>query len=152
TLRNSSAANGVPVPTVHVLIDFDKYARIFTKGVPTCDPSKIQKTPTEVPLPECKPALIGHGKAKASTPAGEQVLVADQVVTAFNGTPRGGKPVILLHSYGTKPTVTTLVLNGTVSNFNREGYGPRLDLEVPKIAGGAGALTDFTVTINKKYR
>lgn len=152
TLRNSSTANGVPVPTVRVQIDFDKNARIFTKGIPTCDPSKIQNTSTEIALRECRPARIGSGKAKASIPVGEQVFVADQTVTAFNGKPKGGKPVLLLHSYGTKPTVTTLVLTGTVTNYNRQGYGPRLDLEVPKIAGGAGALTDFTVTINKKYR
>jgi len=152
TLRNSSTSNGVPVPTTNVVIDFDKNAKIFTKGVPTCNPAKVQNVSTEVALRECGRAKIGSGQAKADIPVGEQVFVAEQTVTAFNGTPRGGKPVILLHTYGTKPTVTTLVLNGTVTNRNREGYGPRLDLEVPKIAGGAGALTDFTVTINKKYR
>jgi hypothetical protein len=152
TLRNSSTANGVPVPTVHVVLDFDKNAKIFTKGLPTCDPAKLQNVSTEIALRECRPAKIGGGKAKASIPVGEQVFVADQTVTAFNGKPKGGIPTILLHTYGTKPTVTTLVLNGTVTNINKEGYGPRLDLEVPKIAGGAGALTDFTVTINKKYR
>ncbi len=153
TLSNQSKANGVPVPTVHVLLDFDKNAKIFTKGIPTCNPSKIQNVSTEIALRECGRAKIGSGKAKALIPVGEQVFVADQTVTAFNGTPKGGKPTILLHTYGTKPTVTTLVLNGTVTNLNgKEGYGPRLDLEVPKIAGGAGALTNFTVTINKKYR
>jgi hypothetical protein len=152
TLSNQSKANGVPVPTVRVQIDFDKNARIFTKGVPTCNPAKLQNVSTEIALRECSRAKIGSGKAKALIPVGEQVFVADQTVTAFNGTPRGGKPVILLHTYGTKPTVTTLVLNGTVTNYNKQGYGPRLDLEVPKIAGGAGALTNFTVTINKKYR
>ena len=29
---------------------------------------------------------------------------------------------------------------------------PRLDLEVPLIAGGQGALTDFNVKISKKYK
>jgi hypothetical protein len=152
TLSSSSAANGVPVPTVHVVIDFDKNAKIFTKGIPTCDPAKVQNTSTEIALRECGKAKLGSGKATALIPVGGQVFAAEQTVTAFNGTPKGGKPVILLHSYGTKPSVTTLVLVGTVSNYNREGYGPRLDLEVPKIAGGAGALTNFSVTINKKYR
>jgi hypothetical protein len=152
TLRTSSAPNGVPVPTVHVVIDFDKNTKIFTKGLPTCNPSKVQNVSTEIALRECRRAIIGRGKATALIPVGEQVFTADQTVTAFNGTPKGGKPVIILHSYGTKPTVTTLVLIGTVTNYNKQGYGPRLDLEVPKIAGGAGALTDFTVTINKRFR
>jgi hypothetical protein len=152
TLSNQSSKNGVPVPTVHVVIDFDKNARIFAKGIPTCNPAKVQNSSTEIALRECNRAKIGSGKAKASIPVGEQVFVAEQTVTAFNGTPKGGKPVIILHTYGTKPIVTTLVLIGTVTNYNKQGYGPRLDLEVPKIAGGAGALTNFTVTINKKYR
>jgi hypothetical protein len=135
-----------------VVIDFDKNLRIFTKGLPTCDPAKVQSVSTEIAERECGRAKIGSGKATALIPVGEQVFVAEQVVTAFNGTPKGGKPVIVLHSYGTKPTVTTLVLIGTVSNYNKQGYGPRLDLEVPKIAGGAGALTNFTVTIKKNYR
>lgn len=152
TLSNQSASNGVPVPTVHVVIDFDKNAKIFTKGLPTCDPSKVQNVSTEAALQFCGKAKIGSGKATALIPVGSQVLAAEQTVTAFNGTPKGGKPVLILHSYGTKPTVTTLVLVGTVINYNKQGYGPRLDLEVPKIAGGAGALTNFQVTINKRYR
>jgi hypothetical protein len=152
TLSNPTKSNGVPVPTVHVVVDFDKNARIFTKGLPTCNPAKLQNVSTEIALRECGRAKIGGGSAKALIPVGEQVFVADQTVTAFNGTLRGSTPTILLHSYGTKPSVTTLVLNGTVTNYNRQGYGPRLDLEVPKIAGGNGALTEFTVTINKRYR
>lgn len=152
TLSNQAAPNGVPVPTVNVVIDFDKNAKIFTKGIPTCNPSKVQNTSTEIAERECGKAKIGKGKATALIPVGSQVFVAEQTVTAFNGQPKGGKPVVILHSYGTKPTVTTLVLVGTVSNYGKQGYGPRLDIDVPKIAGGAGALTKFQVKIEKKYR
>ncbi len=153
TLRNPSASNGVPVPTVEVLIDFDRNTRIFTRGLPTCDPSKVQNVSTEVGRRKCRRAIIGYGKATALIPINGQVFTAKQTVTAFNGTPtEDGKPRIVLQSYGTKPTVTTLVLKGPVTHYNRQGYGPRLELEVPKIAGGAGALTDFKVTINKRWR
>jgi hypothetical protein len=73
-------------------------------------------------------------------------------VTAFNGVPQGGKPVILLHTYGTTPVQTTLVLTGKVSNLNKEGFGPRLDVEVPLIAGGTGALIYFNAKIDHKYK
>jgi hypothetical protein len=62
-------------------------------------------------------------------------------VTAFNRVPQNGKPVVLLHAYGTTPVQTTLVLVGVVSNNGREGYGPRLDVTIPPIAGGSGAIT-----------
>jgi hypothetical protein len=152
TKLTSSAASGVPSPTTNVVIDFDKNATIFTKGIPTCDPAKLQNQSTEVALQQCGSAKIGSGTAEALLPVGAKVFTVNQVVTAFNGVPKGGKPVVILHSYGTTPIQTALVLIGTVSNFNKEGFGPRLDVDVPLIAGGQGALTYFNVKIDKKYK
>lgn len=152
TKLTTSAASGVPSPTTRVVLDFDKNAKLFTKGIPTCDPAKLQSTSTEVAKQQCGSAMIGSGTAAALLPVGEKIYTVNQVVTAFNGIPQGGKPVVILHTYGTTPIQTTLVLVGTVSNYNKEGYGPRLDLTVPLIAGGQGALTDFNVKISKKYK
>jgi hypothetical protein len=148
---STTAANGVPSPAVRAVVDFDKNARLFTKGLPTCDPAKVQNNSTEAALAVCGKAKIGSGTASALLPVGSQVFPVSQTVTAFNGVPKGGKPVVILHTYGTNPVQTTLVLVGKVISLNKEGYGPRLDLEVPLIAGGAGALTDFQVKIDKKY-
>jgi hypothetical protein len=147
----TTAANGVPSPAVRATIDFDKGARINTKGLPTCNPSLLQSTSTEIAEEKCGKAKIGTGVAQALIPAGSRVYPAEQKVTAFNGVPVGGKPTVLLHTYGTTPVQATFVLIGTVTNFNKEGYGPRLDVQIPLIAGGTGALTDFQVTINKKF-
>ncbi|HEX8752978.1 MAG TPA: hypothetical protein VF731_06125 [Solirubrobacterales bacterium] len=152
THLTTSAASGVPVPTTHVQIDFDKGTQIFTKGVPTCNASKLQSTSTEVAIQACKSAVIGSGKAHALLAVGGKIYDVDQTVTAFNGVPQGGKPVILLHTYGTTPVQTTLVLTGKVTNLNKEGFGPRLDVEVPLIAGGTGVLTDFQVKVKKDYK
>lgn len=152
TKLSTSASTGVPVPTTHVQIDFDKNTKIFTKGVPTCDSSKLQSTSTEVAEQQCKSAIIGRGHAAALLVVGGKVYDVAQTVTAFNGVPQGGKPVILLHTYGTTPVQTTLVLTGKVSNLNKEGFGPRLDVEVPLIAGGTGVLTEFQVKVDKKYK
>jgi len=151
-LSNPVAANGVPVPTTDVRVDFDRSTRIFTKGVPRCDAAKLQNASTEVALQKCGRARIGKGTARALLPVGQQVFVVKQRVTAFNGRPKGRKPVVLLHTYGTEPIQTALVLVGTVRNYYKQGFGPRLDVEVPLIAGGAGALTYFNVKIDKKYK
>lgn len=152
TQLTSSAAGGFPSPTTHVVIDFDKNAKVFSKGVPTCDAAVLQNTSTEVALQKCGSAKIGGGTGQAVINLGGRLVPAPATVTAFNGVPKGGRTVVLLHTYATTPVQTTLVLNGVVSNYNKEGYGPRLDVEVPLIAGGQGALTDFNVTINKKYK
>jgi hypothetical protein len=148
---STTAANGVPSPAVHATLDFDKNATIFTKGIPTCNPAKLQNTSTEIAERECGRAKIGSGKASALLPVGAQVFPVEQTVTVFNGVPKGGKPVVILHTYGTTPVQTTLILSGPVSRINKEGYGPRIDLEVPLLAGGTGALTGFQVKIDKKF-
>jgi hypothetical protein len=150
--QNPTAANGVPSPAIQAVVDFDKNASLFTKGVPTCDPSKLQSTSTEAALTACGKAKIGSGSGEALLPVGGKVFPEPTVITAFNGVPQGGKPVVLLHAYGSAPVQTTLILVGTVSNYGKEGYGPRLDVEIPKIAGGTGAITKFSVAINKRFK
>lgn len=143
--------NGVPSPAIHATIDFDKNATLFTKGLPTCNPAKVINQSTEAAEQACGNAKIGSGHAVALLRS-SKVYEVPQVVTAFNGTPKGGKPTVILHTYGTVPLQASVVLVGTVSNLNKEGYGPRLDLEVPLIAGGTGSLTEFEVKISKKWR
>lgn len=149
---STTAANGVPVPAVRAVVDFPKGTSIFTKGIPTCDANKLQSISTEAALSACSSAKIGGGAATVLLPVGEKVFTEPTTVTAFNSAPQGGKPVVLLHVYGAAPVQTTQVLVGVVSNYGKEGYGPRLDVSIPLIAAGSGALTDFQVTINKKYR
>jgi hypothetical protein len=151
TKVTTSNPTGVPSPAVRVVVDFDKNVRLFTKGLPTCSTNQLQNTSTEVAEQQCSKAKIGSGHASALLPVGSKVFPAAQVVTAYNGVPKGGKPTVILHSFGTVPVQTTLILNGVVSNYNKEGYGPRLDVEVPLIAGGAGALLEFNVKIDKKF-
>jgi hypothetical protein len=146
-----SDPNGVPVPAVRAIVDFPKDVTLFSKGYPTCDPTVLQNTSTEVALEACKKAQIGSGTASALLPVGTKVFPVAQTVTAFNGVPQGGKPSIVLHAYGTTPTQTTLVLVGTVTRLNKEGFGPRLDINVPLLAGGTGALTGFHVKIFKTF-
>jgi hypothetical protein len=143
--------NGVPVPAVRAIIDFDRSMSIFSRGYPTCGAGELQNTSTETALRLCKHAKIGGGAATAVIPIGEKVFVESLTVTAFNGKPQGGRTVVLLHSYGRAPVQTTAVLVGVVTRYDREGYGPRLDVSIPLIAGGVGALTDFHTGIFKTF-
>jgi hypothetical protein len=146
----TTAASGVPSPAVHDVIDFDQNLALTTKGLPTCNAAKLQNTTTEAAESACGPAKIGSGSAITLLPL--SIFYNEPTkVTAFNGVPQGGKPVVLLHAYGTSPIQTTIVLVGTVSDYGKEGYGPRLDVIVPPIAGGIGVITDFKVKIQKSW-
>jgi hypothetical protein len=152
TLTTSTTdPSGVPSPAIHAVIDFDRNARLYTKGLPTCDSGKLQNQSTETANRVCGNAKIGSGHAVAYLKSGKTYEVP-QTVTAFNGIPKGGKPTIILHAYGTTPLQASLVLEGTVSNYNKEGYGPRLDLNIPLLAAGTGALKEFNVKIDKHWR
>jgi hypothetical protein len=146
-----SDPNGVPVPAVKAVVDFPKDLSIFSKGYPTCDDAVLQNASTEVALQECKKAKIGVGAGTALLPVGTKVFPVTTTITAFNGVPQGGKPVILLHTYSEKPVTTTIVLIGVVKRYNKQGFGPRLDVTIPLLAGGAGALTGFEVKVFKKF-
>ncbi|OJU86325.1 MAG: hypothetical protein BGO11_03165 [Solirubrobacterales bacterium 70-9] len=146
----TNPASPAPSPAVHDVIDFDQNLSLASKGLPTCNAAKLQNTSTEAAERACGNAIIGKGEATTLLPLGT-LYTEPTVVTAFNGVPQGGKPVVLLHAYGTSPVQTTLVLVGVVSNYNKEGYGPRLDVTIPPIAGGSGAITDFKVTIKKSW-
>jgi len=146
----TGATSGIPSPAVHDIIDFDQNLSLATKGLPTCSASELQNTSTEAAERACGDAKIGSGSATTLLPLGTLYTEATKV-TAFNGVPQGGKPVVLLHAYGTSPLQTTLVLVGSVSGYGKEGYGPRLDVTVPPIAGGVGVITDFNVKIQKSW-
>ncbi|HMI82253.1 MAG TPA: hypothetical protein VK480_10735, partial [Solirubrobacterales bacterium] len=112
TLTTSTTdPTGVPVPAIHATIDFDRNARLYTKGLPTCDSAKLQSQSTEIAERVCGRAKIGSGKAVAYLRAGK-VYEVPQTVTAFNGVPKGGKPTVILHTYGTTPLQVSLVLVG----------------------------------------
>lgn len=143
---------GKPVPVTEAVIDFAKGTAIQSKGYPTCDISQIEGTTSEVANEVCKKAKIGSGHATVLLPSAKGVSAEQAVVSAFNGKPQGKNPVVLLHTFGLSPVQVSQVLVGTVTNYNKEGYGPRLTVPVPLLAGGTGALTEFQTTIFKKYK
>jgi hypothetical protein len=146
----TGATSGIPSPAVHDIIDFDQNLSLATKGLPTCNAAQLQNTSTEAAEKACGKAKIGSGTSTTLLPLGT-LYTEPTKVTAFNGVPQGGKPVVLLQAYGTSPVQTTLVLVGTVSNLGKEGYGPRLDVTIPPLAGGVGVITDFNVKISKTW-
>ncbi len=148
---NATTPNGVPIPAVQAIVDFPEGLTVYTKGYPTCNPALLQNTSTEKALEECKRAQIGGGEGTLDLVVGEKVFPVVAAMSVFNGVPSGGKPVILLHLYSQTPVQTTLVLVGVVKNFNKQGFGTRLDVAIPLIAGGQGAVTGVKLKVFKKF-
>jgi hypothetical protein len=151
-ITETGDADGNVSPAIRAEVSFDDDLSFFTKGIPTCKESELTQTTTAQAKAKCGDAQVGAGAATvgiggnpdpaASTPA---------VVTAFNGVPKNGKPVILLHSRANAFGLTT-VLVGTLNKLGRAGdFGWKLDVKIPELAFGS-AITRFQVKVQKRYR
>lgn len=133
-------------PVSKAQIFYDKDIAFDTKGLKTCDSATIQGTTTAAALAACGPAKVGKGQAVvqiAGDPAPANTVSA--VITAFNGKPKGGKPVILLHTR-VDAIASTTVLVGTLNKIKAGKFGWRLDVVVPPLPA-ATATTIFDVTV-----
>jgi hypothetical protein len=132
----------MPPKATNAKIVFDKKdVKFDTKAVPGCDPNAIENTTTQAALSACGSSKVGTGSAVAALPfgAGGTRQNYDAVVTAFN---RGDTKGILLHSR-VDALGTTVVLKGTLS-------GSTLNVLIPPLGGGTGAIASFTTTVKAK--
>jgi len=132
------------------VIDGDKHAAIDVKGIPTCDPGKLQSRTSAAARKACGPALIGSGKTDVEVKFPEQpAILAHSELLAFNGGVKGGVTTLFIHAYLTAPVVSAVVTTVKVKKIHKGRYGVESIASVPKIAGGSGSVTFFTLTLDK---
>jgi hypothetical protein len=146
TTTTSDQANpsGMPPKATHAQLVFDKKNMKFDPdSAPGCDPNQIENTTTQAAKAACGTAQVGDGSAIAALPFGPGGTRQDfpAVVTAFNN---GASDGILLHSR-VDQLGTTVVLPGVLRKTT-------LDVDVPPLGGGVGAIAEFKTKVKKgKY-
>jgi len=148
-----STADGTLPPAPHqIQIDWDRNGRLDTGGLPRCSAAKIENTTTPGAMQACRSSLVGVGFASGQVAFPDQApFPASSKVLIFNGTPRGGHPVALLHAYAFVPAPTTFVVPVDITRIHGGRYGFRTALTVPVIAGGYGVITHFNIKIHRTY-
>jgi hypothetical protein len=132
------------------LIEGDKHAGLHVEGIPTCSSGKIQSTTTDAARKACGPALIGSGRTDVEVQFPESPrLIAHSDLLAFNGGSKGGVTTIFVHAFLTAPVTAAVVTTVKVKKIHKGRYGLLSTAAVPKIAGGAGSVVFFTLTLNK---
>jgi hypothetical protein len=149
-----STVDGTLPPAPHqITIDWDRNGRLSTRGLPRCTASKIENTTTPAAMKACRSSLVGVGFASGQVAFPDQApFPASSKVLIFNGTPRGGHPVALLHAYAFVPAPTTFVVPVDITRIHGGRYGFRTSLFAPIIAGGYGVITHFNIKIHRVYR
>ena len=153
-ITETGDSDGQVDPATRAKVFFDDDFRFTTRGLPRCQPSQINGVSTEAAKAACGRAQVGAGQAKVAIggQADNPNAILGATVTAFNGPPRNGNPVILLHSRTDPPLNSTVVLVGVLKGLGRAGdYGNVLDVTIPPLPGNT-AITRFQVKVQKAFR
>ncbi|HEX7280052.1 MAG TPA: hypothetical protein VF255_10565 [Solirubrobacterales bacterium] len=147
-----SGRNGRPVPPLEqALISFDRDGRLSVAGLPTCAPGAIDEAGTAQARNTCRGAIVGTGEVGARIAVAGGSVAARSKLTVFNGPRLGGQPTAVLHARLSGPVTETYAI---VVPIERRGGGfrYRARVDLPPIAGGAGAITHVDVEIGRRYR
>lgn len=148
TGADADDASAIPAPTNRAKIDFPKNMRMKKGSVPACEES-LEGTDRATALGLCGDSKVSKDGGSSATvalplgPGGSRMDLPAEVMV-FNGE---GNALILW----TRITAVsaTAILEGTVKDASGAPYGKQLDVTVPPIAGGAGALTEFNAKVNE---
>jgi hypothetical protein len=133
------------------VLETDKAGGVNAKGVPTCKQGQLEATTTATAEKVCGKAKIGTGTTDVEVEFAEQKPIPlHSKLIAFNGGVKGGKTTILIHAYLSTPVAAAIVTTVKIQKHPNGPYGLKSVATIPKIAGGAGSVTNFTLTINKK--
>lgn len=144
---------GKPSPLRQALVDFDHDGRLSVAGLPSCAPESIAAAGPAEARAICGGALVGSGHIEAliSLPSGETVPVSS-LLTIFNGPRAGNLPTAVLHARLDAMGMSETYAIAVPIEKRRGNFRYRARLDVPPIAGGAGAITHVDVRIGRRYR
>jgi hypothetical protein len=142
---------GPPPQLRRIIFAVNRYGTVSTRGLPICQASELQQSSTREALSRCRDALVGHGHFDAHVNFPNVNFPVEGQVVAFNGRDQG-RPVILLHVYGSNPVQLTVVLTFKISHPGHGSFGTILSARIPKLAGDLGYVTDLNLTFGRRYR
>jgi hypothetical protein len=148
--RIATSDRSHPPALREVVVDIDKDAKVNGVGYPVCKPGQLEARNTEAARRVCGRTSIGSGLAHAEIAFPEQGPIrVTSPITVFNGGKRGGKTLLLVHTFLTVPVPAAIVTRVTIQ---KKGPGLRAVARIPVIAGGSGSATDFKFRVGKTYR
>ncbi|MBA3865682.1 MAG: hypothetical protein H0X42_04950 [Solirubrobacterales bacterium] len=132
------------------LLETDKNGAVNVKGLPTCSAAKLQSQDTKHAEAICRPAIIGAGTTDVQIAFPEQAPIpAHSKLVVFNGGEKGGVITFYIHAYITVPTPAAIVTTVKIKKIHKGRFGTEAIASIPKIAGGSGSVTSFSLAITK---
>jgi hypothetical protein len=148
-----STRDGSHPPALENLeLDVDRTIAIDALGLPTCRAGQIASRTTAEAKRVCREAIVGSGAAEVEVAFPEQEPFSSTgPLVLFNGGVHGKATVLFLHAYVDVPAPTAIVVRATVTRIHRGRFGLHIAARIPKIAGGSGSPTKFTLKIGRRF-
>ncbi len=139
--RISTTDGSDPAGLRGIEIAINRHARLDPGALPICRLEQIQPASTAYARRVCGASQVGEGSFSAAVAIPEQSpFPSTGAVTAFNGLEKG-RPVVLLHIYGTEPLPTSFTLPLAIRHEHGElgtvlsGTLPLVDVHVGFVTG-----------------
>jgi hypothetical protein len=142
-----------PPALKEVIIEGDKNAVVNSKGIPTCSSGQLQSRDTKAAEAACGPAIIGTGTTTVEVAFPEQPKIpVHSKLLLVNGGTAGGTTTWYVHAYFNAPITGAIVTTVKIKKISKGRYGTLSVASIPKIAGGAGSVTSFQLTVDKNVK
>jgi hypothetical protein len=142
-----------PPALKEVEVETDKNGTINVKGVPACTSGKLQSRDTKAVEKVCKSAIIGTGTTNVQIQFPEQnPIPVSSKLLVLNGGVSGGTTTLFIHAYITVPTPAAIVTTLKIKKHRHGRYGTKTIATIPKIAGGSGSVTAFSLKVDNKKK
>ena len=139
--------DGADPPALRTIeIAINRNGRLDPSARPLCRIEQIQPASTAYARQVCGAARVGDGTFSASIAIPEQAPYPSRgTVTAFNGV-QGGRPVILLHIFGSEPVPTSFTLPLTIAR-GQGTFGTVLRGRLPLVDVHVGFVTGISLRL-----
>ncbi len=140
------SADDPPPLLKKVTVKLDRNGAVDAAGVPACGRMQLESLGPSELARRCRAAVVGHGEAHVAIESLSDPLRLP--LTIYNGGLRHGVTTVFIRTLINFPTRTPLIAAVKVRKVNRSRHGLEATAAVPTIAGGRGAVIDFSLTIN----
>ncbi len=132
--------------------DADKDVFVSVKGLPACRLAELKARETKKAEAVCGDTILGRGTASVEVAFPEQKPIESTgPLVLFNGGERNGVVTVFAHAYVNVPAPTAVVATVEVRRVNKGAFGLHVEVEVPKIAGGAGSTVAARFSMRRVY-
>jgi hypothetical protein len=140
-----------PPPLRSMSFAVDRHGVLSTRGLPVCLPGRLESTSSKEALSRCRDALVGRGTFGANVDLPDFEFPVEGRMLVFNSH-AGRRPALALHIYGSNPIEATFVLILHIRRQSRGTFGTVLSTRIPNLAADLGYVTDFALTLDRRYR